>query len=108
MVRGSDPKVWGKKLHELNKALLEKDIHIINNAMSPPNFLNIVNVASAASDLDWAIGFVAKYAQYLPQKVREENVLVAEAIIAFERKDFKIQGCDTYYALQNPSAESYV
>lgn len=89
MVRGSDPKVWGKKLHELNKALLEKDIHIINNAMSPPNFLNIVNVASAASDLDWAIGFVAKYAQYLPQKVREENVLVAEAIIAFERKDFK-------------------
>jgi hypothetical protein len=46
-------------------------------------------VACSASDFDWASGFIAKYAPYLPQKVRAENVLMAEANIAFERKDFR-------------------
>jgi hypothetical protein len=89
MMREGDPMVWVKKLHELNKGLLEKGILIVQNRISPSNFLNIVNVACSASDFDWASGFIAKYASYLPQKVRAENVLMAEANIAFERKDFR-------------------
>lgn len=89
MMREGDPMVWVKKLHELNKRLLEKGILIVQNRIPPSNFLNIVNVACSASDFDWASGFIAKYAPYLPQKVRAENVLMAEANIAFERKDFR-------------------
>lgn len=86
--RVGDAKAWGKRFHELNKALLEKDVHAAQNTMSATNFQNIINAACSVSDFDWASDFIANYSPYLPQKVRSKNVWMAQAIIAFEQKDF--------------------
>jgi hypothetical protein len=88
MFRADDEKVWSLKLHPLNKALLIKEVYSPHKEMPSSYFQNMVSVACVAKDLDWASDFIEEYAQYLPEKVREENRYVAQTAIAFARKDF--------------------
>jgi len=88
MVREKDDRVWGKKLHDLDKLLLQKGAYTPKGAISPTNFHNIVNVACAALDLEWAETFVEEHSQYLPEVIRLECERLALATVEFERKDF--------------------
>lgn len=88
MFRQADENIWGQKLHGLNKALLEKDGFGPQKEMPSSHFQNIVSAACVAKDLDWVSNFIKEYAQYLPEKTREENRYVAQTAIAFARKDF--------------------
>ncbi len=88
MFRQADENTWGQKLHGLNKALLEKDGFGLQKEMPSSHFQNIVSAACVAGDLDWVSNFIKEYAQYLPEKTREENKYVAQTAIAFARKDF--------------------
>lgn len=89
MVRKGDDIEWGKRYHEMNKTVLEKEQHVPKGIMPAANFLNIVNAACAVPDLPWAREFKENYAQFLPQKIRPECVLIAEATIAFEEGSFE-------------------
>jgi hypothetical protein len=88
MFRVDDEKVWSQKLHPLNKALLVKEVFSAHKEMSSIHFQNIVSVACVAKDIDWVSGFIKEYAQYLPEKTREENKYVAQTAIAFAQSDF--------------------
>ena len=89
MFREDDEKVWGKKLHHLNKALLEEEVYNPQKEMTSSHFQNIVSVACVVKELDWVSNFMDIYARHLPEKTREENIFVAQASIAFARKDFQ-------------------
>lgn len=88
-LRVEDEKVWGKKIHRLNKALLEKEVYNQQKEMPSIHFQNIVSFACTANDLNWVSQFIEEYACYLPENTREENKYVAQISIAFARKEFK-------------------
>ncbi|MCC7465764.1 MAG: hypothetical protein IT261_05820 [Saprospiraceae bacterium] len=87
--REGDSVSWALRYHELNKSLLAKDVVAWQNNMTAANFQNIVNVACIAADFEWIHQFMADYSPYLPQKIRDENLFVAQAAVAFEQKDYK-------------------
>lgn len=85
----ADNVTWAVRYHELNKSLLAQNVVEAQHTMTPTNFQNIVNVACVAGDFDWVRQFVVDYAPFLPQKIRDENLNLAQASIAFEQKDYK-------------------
>lgn len=87
--RGPDTIAWAIRYHELNKSLLAKDVVASQRNMTALHFQNIVNMACVAADFEWVHQFITDYAPYLSQKIRDENLSVAEATIAFEQKDYK-------------------
>ncbi len=86
---GPDTIAWGIRYHELNKSLLARDVIASQKNMTAVHFQNIVNMACTAADFEWIHQFMTDYAPFLPQKIRDENLLVAQATVAFEQKDYK-------------------
>lgn len=87
-VRSAKVVHWKKQVHALDKILLKKGTYTLTGAMSPTSFCNIVNIASAAQEIDWAKAFMREYGPMLPEEVREECIKLTLAIIAFEEKKF--------------------
>ncbi|MFN0037816.1 MAG: hypothetical protein ACKVUS_22360 [Saprospiraceae bacterium] len=81
--------VFGKKVHQLNKFGLQHDFFTQKGAMSVTEFTNIVNAACSVKDFVWANSFVAEQSRFLPDDIRQDTMLLANAIILFEKKHFK-------------------
>jgi len=88
-IRSGQDREWVKELHELNKISLQKDMITPKSNMSLTYFCNIVNTACAAQEIEWAHTFIADYKHFLPESERAESILLAQAIIEFEQKNFK-------------------
>jgi hypothetical protein len=91
---------YWKKAHQLNVFGLEHDLFTRGNAMSATQFNNIVYTAAVAGNFSWATYFIATQSHILQDDIRENIVLLAQAIVAFERKDFK----ETFEKLQQTGA----
>jgi hypothetical protein len=79
---------WKKQVHTLDKILLKKGLYTMQGVMSTTSFCNIINIASAAQEIDWAKEFIRKNGLLLPEEVRDECIKLTHAIIAFEEKKF--------------------
>ncbi|MBV6442443.1 MAG: hypothetical protein DYG98_22305 [Haliscomenobacteraceae bacterium CHB4] len=86
-VRTGEEQLWGRT-HRLNKLGVEHGVFIRRGSITTTEFHNIVNAAGKAEDFDWADRFIAGRSQYLPAEVRAHAVLLANAILLFEKKDF--------------------
>ncbi len=87
-IRSAKGVAWGKQVHALDKISLKKGLFTQNGVMSPTNFCNIVNLACSAQEIAWAQKFVLKNARLLPEEAQLDCINLANAIIAFEEKEF--------------------
>ncbi len=89
-IRQGKTEFWAKA-HALNKFSVEKSILLSNVDLSSVMFHNIVNAACLMGDLDWADSFITTHGHRLPEEddIRQDTVILARAIILFEKKDFK-------------------
>jgi hypothetical protein len=78
-----------EEIHLLNKFGIANQVFTSNGAISTTQFSNIVNAACKVKDFDWAIAFIVSQSRYLPKEVSEEIVILSNAIILFEKKDFE-------------------
>ncbi len=77
-----------EKAHHLNKFGLKYNIFTKSGLMSATQFNNIVGAACMVKDLEWAKGFIEKHADFLPADIRADALLLSEAIVAFDSKQF--------------------
>lgn len=87
-LRKSKEEYW-RRTHQLNKLSAEYGVFTRDGTMSATQFHNIVNAACRAGDLDWAKSFIAAHRIYLPKATRHKTVLLADAILLFEKKEFE-------------------
>lgn len=86
-IRKGKEEFW-KRTHQLNKLSLEFGIFAKEGLMAGAQFNNIVSVACYTNDTGWARSFVVSHGSLLQEDIREEIVLLANATIHFENKDF--------------------
>jgi hypothetical protein len=79
-----------EKVHQLNKFGVKYRVFTNSGLISGTQFNNIVGAACMAKDLEWADTFIKTTAGFLPNDIRDEVLLLSEAIVAFERKDFQL------------------
>jgi hypothetical protein len=79
---------WKKQVYALDKILLKKGLYTLHGVISATSFCNIVNIATAAQEMEWAKDFIRNYGLLLPDEVREECIKLTQAIIAFEEKKY--------------------
>jgi len=76
------------KLFELNQVAVEHKLIFENGYISDINFRNIVNIACAASKLDWAEEFVSNYGGFLHPDLSDDILILCKSIIDFNRGDY--------------------
>ena len=75
-------------LFNLNKKMVELEIFISNDEISPWHFKVMVNTAVQARELNWAKDFIDQYGNYLPSIGRTEFLAYCEGLIAFYAGEF--------------------
>lgn len=75
--------------HSLNIFAVENSVFERSGAISSSQFNNIVNVACLLKDLKMTFVFIKKYKQLLPEGIRRDAVALAEAMILFEKKNYR-------------------
>lgn len=83
-VRNGDEIALANKLHPFNTFAEQHGFFKQKDVMTPIGFTNIVNVACAAKDFEWAAAFVKKYGHLMSDPV----VTLAQAVILFDQTDF--------------------
>jgi len=86
-IRRGKEEFW-QRAHHLNKLSLELGIFSREGLIAGAQFNNIVSAACYANDTDWARSFVLSKGYLLREDIREETVLLANATILFENKNF--------------------
>ncbi len=86
-IRKGKEEFW-ERTHLLNKFSLELGIFAKEGLMAGAQFSNIISAACYANDTDWARSFVRSQGSLLKEDIREEVMLLANATILFEDKDF--------------------
>lgn len=84
----ADEKRWAPRAFHLYQHGLERNILITDGYLSDSTFHNIVHLACALQELEWADRFVQTYAGLLVEDGRASTINLALARIAFERSDF--------------------
>ncbi len=87
-IRQGKEEYW-EKTHQLNILGLKYGVFVDNGIMSPTQFNNIINVASKVKAFDWATPFVKAQKHCLHPENREHTTQVANALISFEKGNFK-------------------
>ena len=87
-VRRSETKEDWMNIHQLNKLAVEHQVFIQKSEMATSQFLNIVNAACKAQDFDWANWFINSLDRHLPAASGADAILVANAILNAEKKEF--------------------
>lgn len=88
MMREKDEQYWRNKLNLNFKMLIDKNFYHEQNPIPSAFFQNVVNIACGVGDLSWANQFVEEFGGFLTGETREENLCVANAMIAFEQNNF--------------------
>ncbi len=81
-------KAFIRETFELFKKMLEFDLIIENNSLSPWTFANIALNGLQVAEYEWVESFVETYQKYLPEKVRDHFVHYCMARLHFEQKDY--------------------
>ncbi len=97
--------------HRLNKFSVGHGVFAGSGEMSSSQFNNIVNAACRVKDFAWAAAFTASHQQFLPEDVRSDAVLLAEAILLFEKKKYRevlqklqeVEFTDLHHAIRSKS-----
>lgn len=77
------------ELFELKQFSVEKDIIFEDGYISSDLFQNIVNIACAAQQLEWAENFINHYAHFLLEEERKDTVSLVRANIYFNKKEYE-------------------
>jgi len=75
------------KLFKLNQLAVEHKLILANGYITNTDFRNIVYIACAARELDWAEEFVANYSRFLHPNF-SNDVVLCESIIDFNRGNY--------------------
>ncbi|MBC7776492.1 MAG: hypothetical protein H7246_13745 [Phycisphaerae bacterium] len=87
--RQSQEDIHYERMHRLDIIGLEQGVFSRNGYLPSSAFGNIVNVACLSKDFDWAAGFIREYSHIIFENDRQEAILLARAVIAFEKGKFK-------------------
>ncbi|MDZ4679182.1 MAG: hypothetical protein SH848_06465 [Saprospiraceae bacterium] len=87
-IRLGNPGGWSI-VHRLNEYGIKKGLFIEGGLMLPVQFTNIINAACQTKSFKWAQNFVKDYAPYLGEGIRENNLALGQAQIAFEQGFYK-------------------
>jgi len=101
-----------KELFEINREATEKGMIFENGYIPTVHFRSIVAIA-AVWDIEWAENFIKEHSQFLEDKEREGTILLCEAVIDFNRGDYKevlnktlkVKFQDVFYKVQATSME---
>ncbi len=88
-IRNGHEDFFGKALHQLNIFGLERGFFIKKGVMVATEFVNIINVAARAKDYVWTDSFMKEQSQFISDDTRADAVLLANAVILFEKQDYK-------------------
>lgn len=83
-----DRNEFWEKMHWLNKFGVEHAVFVREGGMSVTQFNNIVSIACNMRDVDWASWFIKSQSHFLPEHLREEATILADATISFEKKEY--------------------
>ncbi len=74
---------FGEKVLELYQFGIERKLLIINNQFNLTNFINILAYSYRLKREDFAEDFIFKYQSYLPEKIREEALIMGQGFKLF-------------------------
>lgn len=77
-----------QKLLLIYKALIDKQILLLNEQLSPWTYTNIITVGIRLQEWEWTEHFLEQYQAYLPLKDRHNAFNYNLAAIHFERKEY--------------------
>ncbi len=77
-----------EELFELYKLLLEQEIIVVDNVLSPWYFRNITTVALRLGEYEWTEQFLNDYQQFLPEGFRQNAVSYNLAQVYFYQKKY--------------------
>lgn len=72
------------RMHHLNKISLEQGVFFRNGYLPSSTFGNMVTIACQARDFDWASRFIREYSHVILENKRQDALLLAQAVFAFE------------------------
>jgi len=78
-----------ERMHRLNKISVTYGVFLKEGHLPSSAFCNIVTVACHTKDFDWATCFIKDYSKVLLEKNRQEAILLAQAIVVFEKGNFE-------------------
>jgi len=79
-----------RELFEINKYATENGFIFENGSIPHVNFRNIVYIACAAEELDWAEHFVDNYGRFLGEEDADNIVILCKALVSFSRGDYDV------------------
>jgi len=109
-IRQGNEAYWNMT-HQLNKFGVEHGVFTKGGEMSPTQFNNMVNAACRAKDFVWVSSFIDAHQKNLRESVRSDTVLLAEAIVLFEKNKYRealqrlkeVEFTDLHYAIRSKS-----
>ncbi len=78
-----------KEIFELNKFAVEQGFLKANDSIATDVFRNIVQVACALKEFDWASQFITEHKLYLEEDKRADIVALCEAVLLFHQGLFE-------------------
>lgn len=93
-----------ERTHRLNKIGLAYGVFFQDGALSSAAFNNIVTVACLTKEFEWAAGFIRDYSHVILENKRQEAILLAKAILAFETGKFQ----EVLYLLETAEFETHI
>lgn len=93
-----------ERTHRLNKIGLAYGVFFQDGDMSSAAFSNIVTVACLTKEFEWASGFIRDYSHVILENKRQEAILLARAILAFETGKFQ----EVLYLLETVEFEAHL
>lgn len=87
-IRDGKEEYW-TSTHLLNKFGVEHSIFTRDGGISASQFNNIIAVAGQVKDFNWANAFLSSHSRYLQKDSRDKTIILAKAIISFEKREFK-------------------
>ncbi len=111
-IRNGREEFWDK-MHWLNKFGVEHAIFLHEGSMSVTKFNNIVSIACNMNDVEWASFFIRSQSRFLPEHLRADAVLLADATVFFEKRAYDeilkmLEGKDFKDLLDNIRAKALI
>lgn len=78
-----------ERMHRLNKIGLKHGTFLREGYLPSSAFGNIVTVACLIKDFEWSAYFIQEYSHIIVEHNRQEAILLAKAVLAFEIKKFQ-------------------
>ncbi len=77
-----------KELFELYKILIEKDILLLNGAIAPGNYKNIITIGLKVDEPEWVEKFIKVYTDTLPNESQDNELSYNLAKVYFHQKKY--------------------